>query len=177
MKVLYLISAAKVSERHILMFRHEHDKRGNYMSDLRRSYNVIEDGYGSNPLLLKRSLAALAELPGRKIAILGDLGDMHKASAGLHRELGRECIAKGIDILCCVGELGAEIGHAAEKTAEKTARKNTDAGKCEVRYYMSREMLLGELSGILEDGDNILVKGAPSTNLRSIIDMLKAQQI
>lgn len=147
------------------------------MSDIKKCYNVIEDGYGSNPMLMKRSVDNLAAMPGRKVAVFGELGDMHKASAGLHKELGKYCITKNIDILCCVGDLGAEIGHAAEKAAEKASRKNEDAGKCEVRYYISREMLLNELSGILEDGDNVLVKGAPSTNLRGIIDMLKAQQI
>ncbi len=147
------------------------------MPDMKKNYNVIEDGYGSNPMLIKRSIDNLAAMPGRKVAVLGELGDMHKASSGLHKEVGKHCFDKGIDILCCVGDLGAEIGHGAEKAAEKALKKDPDAVKCEIFYYISREMLLKELPEVLEDGDNVLVKGAPSTNLRGIIDMLKAQQI
>lgn len=124
---------------------------------------VIDDCYNANPASMKSSLDVLAEARGRKIAILGDMGELGENAAALHREVGRKASDNRIDILYCCGDLSAEMAEAAQK-----------AGGCgAVRHFEKREDLLNILQETVRAGDAILVKASHFMGFSEIVDALR----
>ena len=63
---------------------------------------------------MKASLGILKDAMGRKVAVLGDMGELGANEKELHREVGTFAGTCGIDLLICVGTLAKEIAEAAK---------------------------------------------------------------
>ena len=77
-----------------------------------RGLTIVDDAYNASPGSMRAALDLLAGLPGRHVAVLGEmreLGDAHEAG---HREVG--AAAAGLDLLVVVdgGPGGAAAGIA-----------------------------------------------------------------
>ena len=114
------------------------------------SMTVIDDCYNANPVSMKASIDVLATAEGRKIAVLGDMGELGENEKKLHYEVGEYLAKKEIDILFCAGELSEEIAKAAQKESKT----------CEVYYFKTRDALLEQLLPFLKKGDTVLVKAS-----------------
>src|SRR2546423_2691634 len=77
----------------------------------------IDDSYNANPDSMKAALRTLVELDadGRRIAALGEMGELGAASERGHREVGEAAAGLRIDELIAVGPIGAAIARAAKK--------------------------------------------------------------
>ena len=64
-------------------------------------YTVVDDCYNANPVSMKASLDVLKEAKGRKVAVLGDMGELGTDEAALHAEVGTHAGTCGIDALYC----------------------------------------------------------------------------
>ena len=49
---------------------------------------IVDDCYNANPVSMKASLDVLQDALGRKVAILGDMGELGKDEVEMHREVG-----------------------------------------------------------------------------------------
>ncbi|MBI1848917.1 MAG: UDP-N-acetylmuramoyl-tripeptide--D-alanyl-D-alanine ligase, partial [Planctomycetes bacterium] len=80
-----------------------------------RSVQIVNDAYNANPASVEAALEWLATLPcaGRKIVVLGEMGELGDAAAELHRRVGRAIAQAGVDALVTVGILGVRAGEAA----------------------------------------------------------------
>lgn len=125
-------------------------------------YTVVDDCYNANPVSMKASLAVLKEAEGRKVAVLGDMGELGSDEAALHAEVGTYAGTCGIDALYCAGPLCAHLAEAAKK----------EDPNLEVRHYADRETLRKELPSLLKDGDQILVKASHFMEFGQIVEML-----
>ena len=56
---------------------------------------IINDVYNANPVSMKSSLDVLAVAQGRKVAILGFMGELGEKQAQMHKEVG-EYVGKKI---------------------------------------------------------------------------------
>ena len=76
---------------------------------------VVDDAYNANPDSMKASLATFStfKVEGRRIAVLGDMGELGDFAYGCHRRVGEYAAAANLDILVCVGELARAIAEAA----------------------------------------------------------------
>lgn len=62
---------------------------------------------------MQAALQVLATLPGRKVAVLGDMRELGPMAPALHREVGRFAAGLGLFRLITVGELAREIAAGA----------------------------------------------------------------
>lgn len=126
------------------------------------SMTVIDDCYNANPVSMKASIDVLATAEGRKIAVLGDMGELGENEKKLHYEVGEYLAKKEIDVLFCAGELSEEIAKAAQKESKT----------CEVYYFKTRDALLEQLLPFLKTGDTVLVKASHFMEYPKIVKAL-----
>ena len=61
---------------------------------------VINDSYNANPTSMRGALASLAGLPhARKVAVVGYMGELGDDEAVAHREIAREVLDAGFELL------------------------------------------------------------------------------
>lgn len=126
-------------------------------------YTVIDDCYNANPISMKASLDVLTDALGRKVAILGDMGELGADERKMHQEVGRYAAEREIDVLLCVGELSADMAEAARTVSSKT----------QVGHFANKEDLMKELPELLEKGDTVLVKASHFMEFGEIVEKLK----
>src|SRR5438477_6726107 len=121
----------------------------------------IDDSYNANPDSMKAALRTLVELDadGRRIAVLGEMGELGAESEHGHRDVGEAAAALRIDELIAVGPIGATIARAAEKAGLKNSvAVNSPAEAAE---------LLGKSA---VPGDLILIKGSRSARMEQVLE-------
>jgi UDP-N-acetylmuramoyl-tripeptide--D-alanyl-D-alanine ligase len=123
---------------------------------------VIDDSYNANPDSVLAALRVLASAPGRRTIVLGDLAELGDDAASLHRQIGEQASAAGIDRLFTVGRLSAAAGEAF-------------AGPH--RHFADRAVLADTLSAELGAEDSLLVKGSRSARLDELVDALREREI
>ena len=96
---------------------------------------IIDDCYNANPVSMKASIDVLAAAPGRKIAVLGDMGELGENEQELHAMVGEHFEGKGIDALFAAGALSENLAQAVGKCSKET----------EVHYFKTKDELMEEL--------------------------------
>ena len=142
---------------------------------------LIDDCYNANPSSMRASLAVLAKAKGRKVAVLGDMGELGENAPDMHFAVGRYAGELGIDLLYTAGPLGQEIATGAESfCAEESGR--TSAGKegkashrIQVRSYPDRDRMLEYLKRELREGDTVLIKASHFMGFSEVVKSLRDQ--
>jgi len=121
----------------------------------------IDDSYNANPDSMKAALRTLVELDsdGRRIAVLGEMGELGAESEHGHRDVGEAAAALRIDELIAVGPIGATIARAAEKAG----LKNSVA-------VNSQEEAAELLDKNAAPGDLVLIKGSRSARMERVLE-------
>jgi len=128
----------------------------------RNGITIIDDCYNANPVSMKASIDVLSKAPGRKIAVLGDMGELGADEKALHYSVGEHFAGKGIDMLYAAGVLSEEIAKAVHSVSSTT----------EVHHFAEKEALIEVLKGRCEEGDTILVKASHFMNFSEIVKAL-----
>lgn len=113
-------------------------------------YTIVDDCYNANPVSMRASLEVLQDGLGRKVAILGDMGELGTEEVRLHRELGRFAGSCEIDMVICVGPLCRYLQEGVQEINSRMP----------VVHMNQLDELLEQLPGLLENGDTILVKAS-----------------
>ena len=129
-------------------------------------YLIVDDCYNANPVSVKASLDVLKDALGRKVAILGDMGELGDNAAALHEEVGAYAGGCSLDLLICVGELSAHLAKAAKQTNPKLRIVTAD----------TVAQALELLPGLLEKGDTLLVKASHFMHFEQIVAALEEQK-
>ncbi|TCS71039.1 UDP-N-acetylmuramoyl-tripeptide--D-alanyl-D-alanine ligase [Sulfuritortus calidifontis] len=116
--------------------------------------HLIDDTYNANPDSVSAAIQVLAGLPGKRILVLGDMGELGPGAADLHREIGEKARAAGIDRLFCLGELSI---HAAQ---------GFGAG---AMHFERIEEMLAEIENALAPGVTVLVKGSRFMQMERVV--------
>jgi len=106
---------------------------------------IIDDTYNANPDSVRAAIEVLREIPGRRILVLGDMGEVGEQGTAFHREIGRYAVESGIDELLAIGDLAA---HAFAEFAEGGI------------WYAQLDGLIEDLKQKALAGTTILVKGS-----------------
>jgi len=152
---------------------------------------LIDDCYNANPNSVKAALTSIASLPGRHIAVLGDMLNLGKHSDQMHKEIGEFAAENGIDILICHGKQSKFIYEGFIKANEKDVRASTPSthdkatktektSKIQKAYYYSQmDELISKLPELIKKDDVILVKasrGMQFEKLLPVISQLKPEK-
>jgi UDP-N-acetylmuramoyl-tripeptide--D-alanyl-D-alanine ligase len=130
-----------------------------------RGVTVIDDTYNASPGSVTAALELLAGLPGRRVAVLGEmleLGDAHETG---HRGVG-EAAGPIVDMLIVVGTGAGGIAAGA-----------IDAGLEPDRIHVvpDAEAALDAVRPRLRDGDSVLVKASRGIELDRVVDGLRLE--
>jgi UDP-N-acetylmuramoyl-tripeptide--D-alanyl-D-alanine ligase len=123
---------------------------------------LIDDSYNSSPTSSLAALNLLAELKGRKIAVLGDMLELGSYTQEGHAKVGYRA-AEILDKMVTVGELGAIIGREALAAG---------MDESDVMFAQSNEQAVQLLLAMVDAGDLILVKGSHALHMEDIVAQL-----
>ncbi len=115
---------------------------------------IIDDTYNANPDSVRAAIAVLAARPGRRILVLGDLGELGKEAPGLHAEVGEVARTAGLDDCFTLGELTRETCRAFGPQAS---------------HFDSVEALVNTLHPQLNADATVLVKGSRFMQMERVV--------
>ena len=127
---------------------------------------ILDDTYNANPDSMTAALVTLARMPGsgRRIAVLGGMGELGKESERGHRSVGEIAGREKIGCLITVGETARWIADAAENSGVGSVIRTADADEA-VRM----------LRDIAKPGDTVLVKASRSARLERIVQAMEGR--
>ena len=122
---------------------------------------LLDDCYNANPVSMKASLDVLNMGIGRKVAVLGDMGELGPDYAALHRSVGEYAAEIGIDLVCAIGPMSKEIAEGAASDGTKAL------------WFETKADFLAQTKDILKDGDNVLIKASHGLEFPEIVEALR----
>jgi UDP-N-acetylmuramoyl-tripeptide--D-alanyl-D-alanine ligase len=124
---------------------------------------VINDCYNANPTSMKAAIDVLVAKKGKKILVLGDMGELGDKAEEYHAEIGAYAQAAGIDILLTLGTLSIGMTN--------TFNKNAGASRPQTAtHYLTPQSLADDLLKLMNSGSNVLVKGSRSMAMERIVN-------
>lgn len=125
--------------------------------------HVLDDSYNANVDSMIAALETLRDFPcsGKRIAVLGDMGELGEYTVEAHAEVGRRAAELGITHLFALGRLAGGTAQAAKA-----------AGVKHVREFTGIDETVADLKKVIEAGDAILVKASRSAGLERLVQGL-----
>jgi len=122
---------------------------------------ILDDTYNANPDSVRAGIDVLASTIGRKLLILGDMGEIGEACAQYHDEIGGYAKSQGVDLLFALGE------------ATKAAVRNFGDG---ARHFCHVDKLIAAADKELGPDTTVLVKGSRFMKMERVADALAAEE-
>ncbi len=120
---------------------------------------IIDDTYNASPPSTIAALNLLADMEGRRIAVLGDMLELGSYAETGHRLVGRRA-ADVVDLLITVGELSPWIRDEAIKGGLPPQK---------ALHVNSADEAVRRLKKEIRAGDFVLVKGSRALGMESIV--------
>ena len=129
-------------------------------------FKIVSDCYNANPSSTRMSLQTIGNMNvrGCRIAVLGDMLELGKASRELHREIGRLVPEMNFDLLLAVGEDAKEFVKGAK-----------EGGLEQAFHFDSVQDVIEFLGEVVCAGDVLLVKGSRGMHMEQVVDALLKQ--
>ena len=125
---------------------------------------IVDDSYNAAPASMLAALDVLAGLPGRRIAVLGEMLELGAGHDAGHRAVG-QAAARVADLLVVVGDGAGGIADGALEGGLESDR---------VHRVADRAAALEALRPRLVAGDVVLVKASNGIGLHLLVDALRA---
>jgi UDP-N-acetylmuramoyl-tripeptide--D-alanyl-D-alanine ligase len=118
-----------------------------------RTLTLVDDSYNANPDSARAAVDVLAELPGPRLLVLGDMGEVGDQGPQFHAEVGDYARERGIERLYTLGEQSA-------------AMRGT--------HFESVEALNAAVLAALPDTRSVLVKGSRFMKMERVVQAIAA---
>ncbi|MEI7430330.1 MAG: UDP-N-acetylmuramoyl-tripeptide--D-alanyl-D-alanine ligase [Betaproteobacteria bacterium] len=119
---------------------------------------LLDDSYNANPDSVRAGIDVLAATVGKKVLVLGDMGEIGEMTGQFHDEVGGYAKSQGVDLLFAFGESSALTVH------------NFGAGG---QHFKKIEDLIEALSSALTPQTTVLIKGSRFMRMERVVDALK----
>jgi UDP-N-acetylmuramoyl-tripeptide--D-alanyl-D-alanine ligase len=117
---------------------------------------LIDESYNANPASMRATLAVLAQMPGRHVAILGEMRELGDAGPAYHAELAAPVIDARVETAVLVGEAMRDLARALE-------------GRIEFVHVPDAAAALDKARALIRPGDAVLVKGSNGVGLARLV--------
>ena len=120
----------------------------------RKGSLVVDDSYNANPDSMRAAIDVLASVPGKRIFVMGDMGEAGAAAGQFHDEVGGYAKSHGIDRLFCLGEMSVAA-----------ASNFGDGGQ----HFKRLDELVKALQVELDPETTVLVKGSRFMRMERVV--------
>jgi UDP-N-acetylmuramoyl-tripeptide--D-alanyl-D-alanine ligase len=118
---------------------------------------LIDDTYNANPDSVRAAIDVLADLPGPRLLVLGDMGEVGTQGPAFHAEVGAYAQSRGIETLLALGEQTRE-----------TVRQHRGA-----RHFDAMENLRDQVLATWPACASVLVKGSRFMKMERVVQALE----
>ena len=118
-----------------------------------RGLTLVDDTYNANPDSVRAAIEVLAELPGPRLLVLGDMGEVGNQGPQFHAEVGDHARACGIEHLFTLGEQSRAMGG---------------------RHFDDIAVLNAAVLAQLPDVASVLVKGSRFMKMERVVQAITA---
>jgi UDP-N-acetylmuramoyl-tripeptide--D-alanyl-D-alanine ligase len=133
-------------------------------TNVNNEITLIDDTYNANVESIKAAVALLASYSGKRILVLGDMGELGTEADHYHQEIGEYAKNQNIDVLLTLGLL-------SEHTSNAFALHN----KAISAHFNNRNELQAYIVSLLSSEDNlsqknkVLIKGSRSAHMEMVV--------
>ncbi len=127
-------------------------------------YTIIDDCYNANPVSMMVAIDMLSAVNTRKVAILGDMGELGTEEKKLHQAVGAYAGGKGLDVIICIGAFASDILEGV---------KSTMTNQTKIYEYPNKDLAMEAIITLLENKDTILVKASHAGKFAEIVSELE----
>jgi len=120
---------------------------------------LLDDTYNANPDSVRAGIDVLAATIGKKVLVLGDMGEIGEMAGQFHDEIGGYAKSQGVDRLLAFGEASALAAH------------NFGSGG---QHFKKIEELIEVLLAELTPDTTVLVKGSRFMRMERVADAIGA---
>ncbi|MBM3387474.1 MAG: UDP-N-acetylmuramoyl-tripeptide--D-alanyl-D-alanine ligase, partial [Betaproteobacteria bacterium] len=125
--------------------------------------SLVDDSYNANPDSVRAAIEVLAELPGPRLLVLGDMGEVGDQGPEFHAEVGAYAAEKGIDALFTIGPLSLHAHRAF--------------GVQRGQHFADRLALQAAVLAVWRSVASILVKGSRFMQMEHVVLALQEQDM
>ncbi|MDD5057992.1 MAG: UDP-N-acetylmuramoyl-tripeptide--D-alanyl-D-alanine ligase [Sideroxydans sp.] len=122
---------------------------------------LIDDTYNANPASMNAALQVLAQAAGKRIFVLGDMGELGADAVQFHKEIGIAARELGIEQMFALGTMSAE------------AVSEFGAG---AQHFADIAALQTELQQQLDAQTTVLIKGSRFMKMERVVQACAAQK-
>ena len=125
-----------------------------------KGFTVIRDCFNAGPQSMQEALTQLGTMPGRRVAVLGDMLDLGVCTRAEHYRIGR-IAAENVQLLLTVGANRDRILNGALTGGMPPAK---------AMAFEDPDKLLQTLEALVKPGDTILFKGCRRMHMEKLAD-------
>lgn len=123
---------------------------------------VIDDTYNANPVSMRAAIDVLKAKSGKKLLVLGDIGELGPDAPALHAEIGRYAKAVGVDALFTLGLHSEQMSQAFGAGAQ---------------HYLNVETLTADLLKAMQADSTVLVKGSRFMAMERVVKEIVLKEV
>ena len=129
---------------------------------------LVDDSYNANPDSVRAAVDVLMSLPGPRVMVLGDMGEVGAQGDQYHREVGEYAARQGIHRLYCLGEATRATVLAFNASREVASKSYDDAPHLvqQAEHFAQFEALMNQLKSVQ---GSLLVKGSRFMKMERVI--------
>jgi len=121
---------------------------------------LIDDTYNANPDSVRAAIEVLAQLPGPRLLVLGDMGEVGQQGPQFHAEVGAYAQQQGIEALFTLGELSRHAHQAF--------------GPARGQHFADMAALQAAVGAVWRGCASVLVKGSRFMKMERVVQALQA---
>ncbi|MCR4303787.1 MAG: UDP-N-acetylmuramoyl-tripeptide--D-alanyl-D-alanine ligase [Gallionella sp.] len=123
--------------------------------------SLIDDTYNANPASMRAAISVLAQAGGKRILVMGDMGELGGDAAAFHAEMGADARLAGIEKMYALGTLSSN------------AAREFGSG---ARHFDRIEDLQDALEKELDSNTTVLVKGSRFMKMERVVEHLESRE-